>query len=135
MINSILTSTKKRIGIASEDTSFDSDIIDSINSVFSTLNQMGVGPPLGFTIEDESDEWEDYVEDKILENMIRTYMYLKVRLVFDPPAMSFHIQAMEKQINEQEGRISLYRETSLDPAEPGSRLNTPTELEEEVNYG
>lgn len=106
---SILKSTKKNLGVNPEDNAFDVDIITHINSTFSTLAQLGVGP-LVFQIEDESLEWSDFVEDDVLLNLIKTYVYLKVRLIFDPPVTSYTQTALEKQIEQFEWRISVYRE-------------------------
>lgn len=127
--DSILTGTKKILGISEQDTSFDFDVMTHINSVFSTLQQLGVGPAEGYMIEDASDEWFDYIEDNNSYNMIKTYMYLKVRMAFDPPATSFHINAMQEQIREHEVRISTNREWLLDPVDP------MTIVEEEVDDG
>jgi hypothetical protein len=114
METSILTSTKKVLGLSESYTAFDLDILIHINSVFSILSQLGVGPAGGFSIEDESAEWEDYIDtDTELYNMVKTYVYLKVRLLFDPPATSFAIGAFENQAKEYEWRISALREEIL----------------------
>jgi len=81
MSNSILQSTKKTLGLAEDYTAFDQDIIMHINSVFSTLVMLGVGPETGFVIEDETDTWEEFTTDVRL-NSVKSYMYLKVRLLF-----------------------------------------------------
>lgn len=117
---SILTSTKKVIGIAEDDTAFDLDIIIHINSVFSTLQQIGIGPNEGFMIEDSSAEWDDYLVGDNGLNMVRTYMFLKVRMFFDPPHTSFLLTAMEKQVDQLETRINTHREWMLDPVDPMS---------------
>jgi hypothetical protein len=118
MENSILISTKKVLGIADDYTAFDIDIIMHINSVFSMLTQMGVGPAEGFFIEDDTAEWGDYIANDNVYNMIRSYMFLKVRMLFDPPSTSFLVTAMEKQIGEYEWRISTHREWLLNPVDP-----------------
>lgn len=110
MEHSILTSTKKVLGIDAAYTAFDLDIITHINAVFSTLHQMGLGPELGFEIEDATPVWTDFEADPVLVGHIRTYVYLKVRLIFDPPSTSFVLAAMEKQAGELEFRLSLARE-------------------------
>ena len=117
---SILTSTKKVIGIAEDDTTFDLDIIIHINSVFATLQQIGVGPEDGFMIEDDSAEWDDYLEGDNGLNNVKTYMFLKVRMFFDPPQTSFLLTAMEKQVDQLETRINTHREWMLDPVDPMS---------------
>lgn len=113
MENSILTSTKKILGVDENYTAFDLDIITHINSTFSTLNQLGIGPSEGFQIEDKVPEWSDIgVPDKWIR-IIRTYMFLKVRMLFDPPTTSFLIDAINNQIKEHEHRLSWYREESV----------------------
>ena len=119
-MNSILNSTKKILGIDPEYDAFDVDIITHINTTFSTLNQLGIGPPEGFMITDEVPEWTDFVGDDPRLNSIKTYVYLKVRLIFDPPATSFTIAALEKQIEQIEWRLSVNRENEewVDPDPP-----------------
>lgn len=117
---SILTSTKKVIGIAEDDTTFDLDIIIHINSVFATLQQIGVGPEEGFMIEDDSAEWDDYLEGDNGLNNVKTYMFLKVKMFFDPPQTSVLLTAMEKQVDQLEARINTHREWMLDPVDPMS---------------
>lgn len=114
MDESILTSIKKLLGITEDYTQFDTDIIIHINSVFSTLTQLGVGPDAGFMIEDDSAVWSDYLttSDSRL-NFVKTYIYLKVRLVFDPPQSSAAIDAINRQISELEWRINV----AVDPGE------------------
>jgi hypothetical protein len=114
MENSILISTKKILGLPVEYTAFDLDIITHINSVFAILAQLGVGPPTGFMIEDEFAEWTDFDAPNQL-NAIRTYVFLKVRMLFDPPTTSFLIEAMTKQIQEYEWRLNVSREYELYP--------------------
>lgn len=112
MSSSILLSTKKILGIDASYTAFDVDIITHINSVFTTLNQLGLGPVEGFMIEDETDLWEDYTDDVNL-NSIKSYMYLRVRLLFDPPSTSYLITSMKEQVLELEWRLNLHREFNL----------------------
>lgn len=109
MAQSILTSVKKVLGIAETDTSFDVDILLHTNSVFSILNQIGIGPDAGFMIEDSSAMWEDFVTDKRLIS-VKTYVYARVRLLFDPPSTSYAIESMNKQIAEIEWRLNVQRE-------------------------
>ena len=110
MTQSILTSTKKVLGLAEDYTAFDEDIKMHINSVLGTLNQLGVGPAESFEISDKEDTWEDFLGTKKNLNAVKTYMYLKVRLVFDPPTTSFGINAMKDQILEHEWRLNVVRE-------------------------
>lgn len=110
MVDSILDSVKKNLGIDSEYDVFDADIITHINSTFLTLGQIGVGPTTGFMIEDSDPVWDDFLGKDSRLNAVKTYIYLKVRLIFDPPATSFHIAAIEKQIAELEWRLNLEAE-------------------------
>ena len=112
MEQSILTSTKKILGIAEDYLVFDLDIITHINTAFSTLTQLGVGPADGFMIEDASALWTDFdpVDDNINFNSVRSYVFLKVKQLFDPPTTSYLIDATQKQIEELEWRLNVHRE-------------------------
>lgn len=99
-IESILTSIKKLHGISAEDTSFDSDIIIHINSAFMILKRLGVGPSTGFYIEDETTKWTDYVNDRFIVEAIKSFVYIKVKLVFDPPASPTVIEALKSSADE-----------------------------------
>lgn len=107
-MESILTSIKKLLGISEEYDQFDADIIMHINSVFLNLTQLGVGPSKGFFIKDKSAEWSDFVnvEDNAQLQAIKTYVYLKVKLVFDPPLSSSVIESINRQIAELEWRLN-----------------------------
>lgn len=106
-MDSILTSIKKLLGITAEYAQFDTDLIMHINSVFSILTQLGVGPSTGFSIHDEYSVWTDFLpEDPRLE-MVKTYVYLKVRLMFDPPDRSAVADAIKRQIDELEFRLNV----------------------------
>lgn len=107
-MESILTSIKKQLGIDKEYTQFDDEIIMHINSVFTTLTQLGVGPSTGFHIEDESSIWTDFVADMSKIYAIQTYVYMKVRLIFDPASLqSATLAAFERQIQEFEWRLNV----------------------------
>lgn len=110
MSDSILTSTKKVLGITEDYTVFDQDIILFINAVFSTLNQLGLGPSDGFAIEDESDNWSDFIGNDPRLNNVKTYVYLRTRILFDPPATSYLLTALDTQVKELEWRMNVYRE-------------------------
>jgi hypothetical protein len=110
MEESILKSTKKILGIHEDYTEFDLDIMTHINSAFSTLTQLGVGPVDGFAIEDDTVVWSAFVEDLKTKNSVKTYVYLKVRMLFDPPTLSYVITALENQIRELEWRMNVDRE-------------------------
>lgn len=106
-MDSILTSIKKMLGISEDYEHFDQDIIMHINSVFMILTQMGVGPADGFRIEDDSATWSDFASDlKVLES-IKSYIYLKVRLLFDPPTSSSVLESTNRLISELEWRLNV----------------------------
>lgn len=102
-MDSILDSIKKLLGIQPEYTSFDEDIIVAINTSFATLNQLGVGPEGGYMIEDNTQTWNDYITTTNL-NMVKTYIYLKSRLLFDPPTGGV-LDAIKNQLAELEFRL------------------------------
>lgn len=110
-MESILTSIKKLLGIAEEYDHFDSDLIFHINSVFSTLTQLGVGPSEGFLISDKYDVWSDFIPDdnKKIE-AVKSYMYLKVKMLFDPPPNSAVIESTKEIIKEMEWRLNVASE-------------------------
>ena len=111
MEQSILKSTKKILGVNPDDPAFDLDIITHINSVFSILRDLGVGPETGFSIEDGSKIWSDFViGDGLTYDTIKSYVYIRVRLFFDPPQTMFLLEAFNKQVAELEWRISSNRE-------------------------
>lgn len=110
MSDSILNSIKKVLGMTDDYTAFDLDVVMHINSVFSTLHQLGVGPDNGFMIEDATATWDTFLGDDPLLNQVKSYMYLRVRLLFDPPATSYLIQASERQASEMEWRMNVYVE-------------------------
>ena len=104
---SILQSIKKLIGITEDYTHFDADIIIYINSVFMILNQLGIGLPNGFSISDDTSTWTDYLpEDNKNFEAVKTYMYLKIKLIFDPPMSSAVMEAMKQMISELEWRLN-----------------------------
>lgn len=112
-MDSILDSVKQVLGLEPSYTAFDQDVIMHINSAFSTLEQLGIGPPGGFSIVDDTAVWEDFIGVDNRYNAVKSYVYLRVRLLFDPPSMSFVIAAMEKQIQELEWRLNVAREDYL----------------------
>lgn len=111
MSNSILVTTKKALGVPEEYDVFDDQIIMHINSVFSTLNQLGIGHDHGFEIEDDTATWDHFLGQNTRLNMVKTYMYLRVRTLFDPPATSFHLAALQEQAKEMEWRMTVARES------------------------
>lgn len=120
MTPSILQSIKKTVNLAPEYEAFDQDILMHINTVFSTLNQLGVGPALGFLVEDGGQTWGEFLGNDPRLNHVKTYVYLRVRLLFDPPATGFHVKALQDQITEYEWRLNTQREDTqwVDPTPP-----------------
>lgn len=103
--DSILLSIKKMLGLPEEYDAFDLDIITHINSVFTILAQIGVGPANGFMIEDKTAVWTDFIQDMGLYQLVKSYMVLKVRLLFDPPMSSAVLECYKTQANEYEWRL------------------------------
>lgn len=104
-MDSILTSIKEMLGIAEEYDHFDPVLIRHINSVFMILTQMGVGPPEGFTIQDADATWYDFVSEESNLEAVKTYMYHRVQLMFDPPSSSTIIESTNRIISELEWRL------------------------------
>ena len=115
-MESILTSIKKLLGIAEDYEHFDTDLIIHINSVFSILTQLGVGPSEGFFITDKYAVWDDFLSENTKIELAKTYVYLKVKMIFDPPQSSAVIDAMNRTISELEWRLNV----SVDPGESTS---------------
>ena len=114
---SILTSIKKLLGIDENYTHFDADIVMHINSVFSILTQMGVGPANGFSISGKDETWSAFITDKPnIFSLVKSYVYMKVRLLFDPPLSSAAIESINRQISEFEWRLFV----AADPVEDTS---------------
>lgn len=111
-MESILTSIKKLLGIAEEYTHFDADLIMHINSVFMILTQMGVGPDEGFMIDDKSSTWDEFFDETQNLNSIKSYIHLKVKLLFDPPLTSAVMEAMNRMISELEWRLHVEADDS-----------------------
>ena len=112
---SILTSVKKGVGgLLEEDESFDSDLILHINTVFSKLTQLGVGPTEGFSISDKSSTWNDFIGSDARMNMVKSFVILSVRMLFDPPTSGSVSKAFEEQIAEYEWRLNVQAESKID---------------------
>lgn len=108
---SILISIKKLLGIDRNYTDFDVDIIMHINSVFMILNQLGVGPKTCYIISGETETWSDFFGADEQSQLVKSYVYLKVRLMFDPPSTGVLHEAMERQISEFEWRLNMQCDT------------------------
>lgn len=121
MEQSILKSTKKVLGVGPDDVSFDLDITTYINSAFSTLTDLGVGPVGGFAIEDQGAVWADFLANDLIKlSKIKTCVFLRVKLLFDPPTSAYLLDAAKEQLREQEWRLNTNREATawVDPNPP-----------------
>lgn len=105
MGESILDSLKTMLGILSDDTSFDNEIISHVNSFISNLTDINIGPEEGFIIEDVTSTWGDFVSDISIMAAVREYLYASIRLVFDPPSNSFVVTSLEKAKDEAYWRL------------------------------
>lgn len=123
MNDSILLTIKKLLGIDKNYNVFDSDIVIHINSVFMILCQLGVGPDKPFSIEGESETWSQFSPDTSLYQLVKSYIYLKVRLIFDPPSTGVLHQAVERQISEFEWRLNVQGE-ELNKESDGDKNNS-----------
>ena len=99
---------------------FDNDLLVHINACFSILNQLGVGPENGFVVTDETQSWSSYIADNYILNMVKTYVTLKVKKIFDPPLTSSVLEAMDKEISQLEWRLNV----AVDPIKPTSTSKT-----------
>lgn len=126
MEQSILKSVKKAVNIAEDDSSFDLDIIGAINAEFSILSDLGIGPVVGFAIEDDTAEWSAFLDVGVDEAKqvwlakVKMAVNLRTRLLFDPPAQSFHVTSLQNQLQELEWRLNVNREAVewVDPTPP-----------------
>jgi hypothetical protein len=109
-VKSVLNSTKKALQLDPDYDAFDPDLVMHINSVFSTLNQLGVGPNEGFMISGDQETWDAFLGTDLTLNHVKNYVYLRVRLLFDPPQSAFLMTAYEKQITELEWRLNAQAE-------------------------
>lgn len=107
---SILKSIKKVLGVDPALTVFDTDIITAINSAFSVMSQLEAGNVAGFSIEDENAVWDDLALPEDQLGLVKTYIYLKARILFDPPSTSYLIEMINNQITEHEWRLNLTKE-------------------------
>lgn len=117
MGDSILNNLKKMLGIDTEFNAFDQDLIIHINSVFMTLHQLGVGPVQVFRISGNGETWSSFLADSRSENdlsAVKDYIYLKLRILFDPPSSSYVLSALESQMKELEWRLNVQAERSED---------------------
>lgn len=124
---SILDSVKKVLGLDPDFTDFDLDVIMHINTFFGTLQQLGAGPVEGFVISDNTALWNDFSEHPMLQANIQSWLYLRVKQVFDPPALSFVIESQNSIADNLEWRIGIMAEQINPPTDPftGKATTTP----------
>lgn len=122
MTDSILNTIKKLLGIPTADTAFDEDIITHINSAMMFLQQLAVGPDTVFTIEDATATWSEFLVDPSMYAAVKTYIYFKVRLMFDPPSNSFLKDSIVQQLSELEFRLNAQVPIPPDPVVPEEEL-------------
>lgn len=115
---SILKSTKKTLGLADSLVVFDQDVLMHINAILTVLNNYGIGPTDGLYVDDEGVEWSDLGESQKLTNLIKSWLLLRVRMLFDPPTTSFHITAIQEQIAEFEFRLFVDRDNRVEQVYP-----------------
>ena len=111
MLTSILDSMKTVLDVPVSDDTYDEELLMGINTIFFTLNQLGVGPETPFTIDDNSTEWTDFISDIETIAMVKTYMQLRLKLLFDPPSNSSLATAMKEQTAEYEWRMNVAKDT------------------------
>lgn len=109
--NSVLKTVKSALGVGTDYAPFDAELIVHINSVFSTLHQLGVGPKTPYMIFDDNNKWSEFIQDNDAIHSVKTYVYARVRLIFDPPTTSFAINAFENLCKELEWRLRVQGET------------------------
>lgn len=111
-MDSILTSIKKMLGVEEEYEHFDPDILMHINSAFSILTQLGVGPDNGFMIVDKNSTWNEFIKDEAQLNLVKSYMFIKVKLLFDPPMSTAVLECYKAQVSEYESRLNVAAENA-----------------------
>lgn len=126
-IESILNSVKKNLGIASDYNVFDPDILMHINTAFFTVTQIGIGLEGGFVVEDADATWADFLGTGPRWTAVRTYTFLRVKSLFDPPGVSYLVSAMQNQIEELEMRLSYERERT-DWVSPTPPVTVPDDV-------
>jgi hypothetical protein len=109
-MDSILISIKTMLGLDEDYDAFDTDVIVHINSAIMVLTQLGIGPEEGFTVTSKDDAWDEFIGESTNLEAVKTYIYLKVRIVFDPPTSSFVMESMLNQIKEYEWRLNVQAE-------------------------
>lgn len=128
MTDSILNGTKKALGIPEDYDAFNLDITMHINTIFGILTQLGVGPEEGFMIEGDEEVWADFIGENINLNAVRSYIYLRVRILFDPPQTSFLLDTLTRQYQELEWRLNVSVDQDTD-------VDIPTDQDDVIDGG
>lgn len=128
MPTSILADTKKVLGVQDSDKSFDPDILMHVNSTLVIVKQLGLGPDPMIYLEDDSKTWDDLALTPEQLNLCKTYMFLRVKMLFDPPTMGFLITATQEQLTEYEHRLSMERENAIPLPTPDPVAVYPDEV-------
>lgn len=111
-MDSILNSIKELLGIPAEQLNFDTEVIIHINSAFSDLYDVGVGPSEAFVIQDENDMWDDFLQGSVNYENAKQYVYISVKIVFDPPASAAALAALERRLDKLEWKLKEKAETT-----------------------
>ncbi len=117
-MSSILTDTKAALGLADDYTAFDTEIIMFVNSALADLHQLGVGPPNGLMITDNTADWNALLDNELRLNSVKSYIFLSVKLLHDPPSIGFVLTAMKELREEAAWRIQKAQEDIVDPYIP-----------------
>lgn len=126
MPGSILDDVKKLIGLDASYTAFDLDVMTHINTVFTGLSALGIGPAGGFMITGNTETWDSYIGTDLDLNSVKTYIFMRVRMIFDPPTITAVIDAMKEEIQKLEVLLSIKREgvSWVDPNPPADPVST-----------
>jgi hypothetical protein len=116
--NSILDDTKIAIGMTAEQTEFNADLVLHINSVLADLHQMGIGPDEGYSIVNAADTWDEFIETEKRLNNVKSYIFLRVKMLFDPPSVGYVLTSLEKMIEKAEWRLTVAADEIKNPLPP-----------------
>ncbi len=130
---SILNTIKKLIGLDKDYGAFDLDLIVAINSSFTVLRQLGVGPTYEYSISGPDETWSDFFGDAKQISLAKSYVYLRAKLLFDPPASSSLLDAIKQQISEFEWRLTIQAETETDTRNPSEPIEGTSDYSKLIN--
>jgi hypothetical protein len=127
-MESVLTSLKKLLNITEDNIHYDTDVCILANGAFMILNQLGVGPVVGFSISDKSKLWSDFILPGPIQEGVKNYIYMKIKLTFDPPTTASVLDSMARMITELEHRLLLMAEFGTPLSEAGGFFTDPVEV-------